>query len=153
MLLPLSDLRDPVSFLKGARISLYGSRDGRIEWIKDILWFMGHGLVLGANELQRANWDGFSIDLSDSDVARWCDRKIAVHYLTPQYAPIMHSAALGCTEDLFFLAILGTQGQHSEMALRPHGALSYLASIPCDAAHIPTARAALVRHLFGKETP
>ena len=165
-LFPLSDLRDPVAFLMGARVPINGVRDGRIEWVKDILWFMGHGLVWGASDLKQANWNGMSIDLADPDVARWCDRKIAealirtAHDGRVAWLAVTHSGAHGGKVWRVYFRDLDDVTDHAGTFGRDGGGcdpwtrnltIPMLANVWRDEAHLPTARAALIRALYGKE--
>lgn len=152
-LLPLSDLRDPVGFLKGARIPLHdtSSYPMRREWCVDTCVLR---LVSDEAWVACGLTPHLALDLSDPDVARWCDRKIAeivIARMRRTCAPMV-SAVLGISRKAWVVTTLHEDWRcfswdfYREESL----ALRTLDAVP---AHIPTARAALVRHLFGKETP
>ena len=153
----LSDLRDPASFLTGARIPLVHHLPmatwQRYEWIADRL--LARLCSDGAwVERVTPDWRFYCIDLSDPDVANWCDRKIAT--------------ALGSDrpDRLFLYAQIYGDGAAKGWAIgstswTPNGQCDewshregvpdapQLCSVPCDDTHLPAARAAILRALFG----
>ncbi len=146
MLLPLSDLRDPVSFLKGARIPITSTSGNRFEIVGDCAFIWDpYTCTYGSCPLEHMDWAWCSLDLSDPDVARWVDRKIAAAYSFPEVL-----AAVLCVFDgQWCIHLMGVK-YPSSVDARFDAAFE---GIPCDDDNIPTARAALLRALFGKETP
>lgn len=151
-LFPLADLRDPIGFLRGARIPVHSTSGNHIEIVGDaaLIWDPTT-LMHGSLPLAHGAWERWSLDPSDPDVARWCDRKIAEALGLPtddgaRLRPPRVNPELG------WLLICGLgypllPSSGIRKHLRPA-----LAGIPCDEAHIPAARRALVLALFGKET-
>lgn len=160
----LSDLQDPVRFLSGARLPVDGRSGGCFEHV-------GHALVSvpGRDEARVAwfwdeivDWSGLTIDPADPYTARWCDRRIA--------------EAIGGNPDLARLTIyqgdsedpwVGWRCGHYEgwtsannVGRKPAGTWVWskrpdldcpaLADVPCDEVHLPAARAALIRKLYGR---
>lgn len=173
-LFPLADLRDPIGTIRGGRFPLTSlERDTffpamEYQWAADCVIgidrehdALGYPLVernepsLWAHQIRALREHSLSrlaLDLTNEDVGRWVDRKIAKTLIARIMDGItVRSAVLGCTGDLFFLVCVGEIGQHTEIALRPHGEFACLASITPTASNIPTARAALLRALFGRE--
>lgn len=147
-LFALADLRDPASFLIGARIplTLAGSMATwqRYEWCTDRLL---------ARLCSDGVWDerpepylgSYFIDLSNPDVARWCDRKIA------EKIAIVN----GATEAITWGEIRISRGGGWDVrwsggsGTRLHNCgVEYLIDVP-HGQYITQARAALLRALFG----
>lgn len=163
-LILLSDLRDPVSFLSGARIPVEGRSGGCFEHVGHALVSVPEGNVarVGWHWDEYLDWSGLTIDPADPDVARWCDQKIAeATGRDPDNArlKIYH----GNAEDPWVGWRCGhhygwTSANNLSRApagtwvwsKRPELDCPALASVPCDEAHLPAARAALVRALYGK---
>lgn len=156
-LFALCDLRDPASFLAGSRIPLTLAGPmatwQRYEWIADRL--LARLCSDGAwVERVTPDWRFYCIDLTDPDVARWCDRKIATALGSDRpdrlflYAQIDgYGAAKGW-------AIGSTSWTRSgECDESSHGDgvpdVPLLFDVPCDEARLPSARAAILRALFG----
>jgi hypothetical protein len=91
-----------------------------------------------------------ALDLTDPDVARWCDRKIAEKV---NAGPVL-AAALGIEDDerTFSLCYMGPRGQYTEFPLRPANNLECLRGIIPTESNLATARAALLRALFGRKS-
>ena len=156
-LFPLSDLRDPVAFLMGARVPIIQS----FRAFHDIEWSRDRLIITLNRDDRRASIDtlrgevmeiGLSLDLSAPDVARWCDRKIAeivVSRMMRPYEPVI-GACLGIHRRAWVVVALHADGRCYSWGFYRDEAQSLL-SIPCTAANILTARAALIRALYGKE--
>lgn len=150
--LPLSDLRDPVGFLKGARVPLHdlapehpadewhycASYAVRVNLIQHQPGMAGPWLdFFAADEIPPAD---LALDLSDPDIARWCDRKIAGRVARHPFL----WAVLSCREG-FWEVIWGSDHEIGRCGM------SGLTDLPgCTTENIPTARAALLRALYGR---
>jgi hypothetical protein len=157
-LFALSDIADPAVFLAGAVIPLAPHPSLQMPPTNAYFWCRDHLIISDSEEgaamrINSADVDIFDvllIDLSDPDVARWVDRKIAEAMLTPSvYVQHVRSAVFGSTGHHFFLTLVGSLGEHSHMVVRPSGRPECLHGLPCDGTHIPAARARLLRVLFG----
>ena len=161
MLYPLSDLRDPLAFLSGARVPIAFvpfegevlKDDTRIEWSADRMF------CAGDDGCAQTLWHeielpllSFALDLADPDVARWTDRKIAevvaARILNRRYGPIV-SAVLGISRKAWVVTALHEDGRVYPWGFYREEAQA-LRFVPVAPDNIPTARAALVRALFGK---
>lgn len=164
MLLPLSDLRDPVSFLRGSRVPLAPkSCGGRWECVNGTIYQFIAGSLEAAEEYDdvadqsvpsRAAIRSLMLDLSDPDIARWCDRKIAaviIARMRRTYAPIV-SAILGVNRKAWVVTTLHEDGRCFSWGFYREESLA-LRTLDAVPANIPSARAALLRAFFGKETP
>ena len=159
-LLPLASLADPVAFLKGARIPVavsdpvHGARGG--EWVSDafLIWSPS-----SEGEHWREESIGWciafgSLDPADPDVARWCDRKI-VQMAHPVQASGITAAFLHVRRDVdtdaagWIMGVVMGSGIWLTFTIRAEPT-DRLAAVPCDEAHIPTARRALILALYGK---
>lgn len=145
--LPLADLRDPLGFLSGARVPLahqwplpYPS----VEWCVSRLLIERHDGTIRADSLRAETIQMLALDLSDPDVARWVDRKIAEAY----YGVPFYAAVLDICGGEWRLLTWSEQPNSQELLTAP-----CLAAITCGVESVPAARAALLRALFGKETP
>jgi hypothetical protein len=170
----LSDIRDPVAFLTGARIPLALNAPmatwERYEWASDRLLsrLCSDGVWIERHD--QINWGRFLLDLSDPDIARWCDRKIAHHPGTSTGHPelTIYRGDSGdpwrgwtCGMRLGWTSAnnacswpagtwTGTEwNPEQQQYLKPPFDCPALAAIPCDEANLPAARAAILRALFG----
>lgn len=155
---PLTNLREPSVFLQGARLPLLSTTRDRAEWIVDDAFYqIGDSFEreflrrwLDEDEDRPTGIDEdrlrrLSLDLADPDVARWVDRKIAESYDFPEVV-----AAVLCVFDgQWCIHLMGVKYPTS-MDARFDSAFD---GIPCDLAHVPTARAALLNAIYGKEKP
>jgi len=144
----LSALCDPMAFLTGARIpiTLAGpiATWQRYEWIADRLQAR---LCSDGAWVERVtpDWHLYFMDLTDPDVARWCDRKIATEIARSggnlgavTWGEIR---VIGGGWDVRWSGGSGT---------RLHNCgVEYLVDVPHGNQHIPAARAAILRALFG----
>ena len=178
MMFPLSDLRDPVAFLNGARVPLRSMSGRQTEWIGDDAFYRINDSFereslrywRDEDEEQPTGIDEdcarrLSLDLADPDVARWVDSKIAEKIAEllgsvvsrPTYAIInwghdyrarsfkrTHWHSTGCYVEW------NRDGTSRRAPVLDCHALADIE--PCNE-NIVRARAALVRALFGKETP
>jgi hypothetical protein len=147
-LFALSDLRDPTSFLTGARIPLAHHQPmatwQRYEWIADRL--LARLCSDGAwVERVTPDWRFYCIDLSDPDVARWCDRKIATEIARSggnlDAVTWGEIRVIGGGWDVRWSGGSGTRLNNC--------GVEYLVDVPHGSQHIPAARAAIIRALFG----
>lgn len=120
---------------------------GCYEWRVDGAWrFEGD-----EGRRQDLDWDWTALDPSDPDVARWCDRRIAFVVVARSWggtAPII-DAVLGLARSMWKITTLHSDGRCEVWGFYREESVA-LRAIPCDDAHIPTARAALVLALFGR---
>ena len=145
----LGELGDPMAFLIGARVPLTLAAPmatwQRYEWISDrlLVRLCSDGAWV---ELVTPDWRFYCIDLSDPDVARWCDRKIGktLGFVNPDHG------VLGCTNKWCFWWV-GDECPWFLADWRPELSRA-LSAIPCADANIPLARAAILRALFGVTT-
>lgn len=150
-LYPLTDLSDPVAFLKGARIPLTTLPPlSETEDIERAEWNVDGVLLVCADDVtlwhpnEQSAWRVFALDLTDPDVARWVDRKIA-------------GRATGAADNCLARLVI----YEGEWMIEVDGSLKRLracfdegyplASIPCIEPNISAARSALLRALFGRE--
>ena len=156
-LFALQDLRDPAAFLTGARIPLTLAAPmatwQRYEWIADRL--LARLCSDGAwVERVTPDWHLYFMDLTDPDVARWCDRKIATALGSDRPERLFLYAQTYGDGDAKGWAIGSTSwtpnGQCDEWSHRegvPDAPL--LRDVTCDDDHLPAARVAILRALFG----
>lgn len=143
----LSDIRDPLTFLAGARIPLTLAVPmatwQRYEWISDrlLVRLCSDGAWVERDE--KSDWNLYLMDLSDPDVARWCDRKIGEAFGFINY----EQAVFACNNGWTFWFV-GDECPWFLSDQRPN-INRLLADISCTDANIPIARAVLLRALFG----
>lgn len=149
--LPLSDLRDPLGFLSGARVPVIcGDPMRTCDRVERAEWCDNGALLFHPENVSfwypkgAAVWTMLALDLADPDVARWVDRKIAEAY----YGVPFYAAVLDICDGEWRLLTWSEQPNSQEPLTAP-----CLAAITCGAESVPAARAALVRHLFGREIP
>lgn len=91
---------------------------------------------------------GLSLDMVDPQVARLCDLRIAQRAL-PEQAANIAGAYLRAVDGAWSLLVIINGGQGVVgVPVRSSGD-DGLAGVPCDPEHVPHARAAIVRDLFG----
>ena len=141
----LSDLSDPVAFLTGARVPLITTDGRRAECAGDLLFVWSPITAsYGSCAVARMGCEPWlSMDLSEPDVTRWCDRQIAMSLGLPN----PEHAVLSYGNEWCFW-ILADECPRFIGDLRT-GLASVVRDIPCTDANIPLARAALLRALFG----
>jgi hypothetical protein len=115
----------------------------RYEWISDRLLVRLCSDRAWIERDEKIDWNMYLMDLSDPDVARWVDSKIA----TSLGLPNPEHAALSYGNEWCFW-ILADECPRFIGDLRTELA-NVVRDIPCTDANIPTARAALLRALFG----
>lgn len=157
-LFALSDLRDPMAFLTGARIpiTLAGPMATwqRYEWIADRLLARLCSGGAWVEPMVPLKWRLYYMDLSDPDVARWCDRKIAADLGSDRPDRLFLYVQNNCYGAGKGWAIGSTSWtRNGECDESSHGDgvpdVPLLFDVPCNDAHLPAARAAILRALFG----
>lgn len=159
-LLALSDLRDPAAFLTGARIPLTHQLPmaawQRYEWIADRLLarLCSDGAWVERVARIAPDWRLYFIDLSDPDVARWCDRKIATALGSDRPERLFLYVQIngyGAGKGWAIGSTSWTRNGECDESSHGDGVLDVplLFDVPCDDAHLPAARAAILRALFG----
>ena len=159
----LSDIRDPLAFLTGARVPLTLATPmatwQRYEWIADRLLVRLCSDRAWIERDEKIDWNLYLMDLSDPDVARWCDWKIAeIYQHLPRYADDIVANFRGAVQ--WSIGVVGYPiVDANQWRLRYNDGLhgggwlilrhDRLSNIPCLASNVPTARAALLRALFG----
>lgn len=142
-LFPLAHLWGPVAFLTGARIPLHDPRSTpmRWEWCGDTcLLELVSDRAWGACDLPA----DLALDLTNEDIARWVDRKIAEALsIPPEQAAFARLTFDAITQTYRIESFDGLQRLNER-------AITALGTGPLTA-NIPTARAALLRALFGRE--
>ncbi len=146
-LVSLADLRDPSAFLSGARLPLahrWPLPFTVVEWCASRLLIGWSDGSIRVDSLRLETVRMLALDLADPHVARWVDGKIAsIIYPDVIAATIV---ARGSREG-FGIACL--RASEAGVGTFTGALVPPLAGIPCDEANIPTARAALLRALFG----
>lgn len=148
----LREFRDAGAFLAGAIIPLvplpeFGPHaEASVFWCRDHMSLSAAGCenALRADSTILNNFDVASLDLTDPDVIRWCDRKIAealgIH--DPAFA------ALSRVGNRWVMFTLADELDHEIVGAHP-GLYDLLRTIPEDDEYLPDVRAALLRHLYG----
>lgn len=157
MMFPLSDLRDPFAFLNGARVPLRSTTSEEAEWIADDVFYRicdsyerGFLCIRLDEDTERPTGidpnlvRSLSLDLADPDVARWVDRRIAEGF----YGVPFYAAVLDICDGEWRLLTWSEVPNSQEPLTAP-----CLAAITCGVENVPAARTAIVRALYGKETP
>jgi hypothetical protein len=147
----LREFGDAGAFLAGATIPMVPLPEfnppagASIYWCRDhmIMSEAGREDALRADACDGKDFDVASLDMEEPDVARWCDRQIATSLGLPNPE---HAVLSDGNEWCFWL--LGNECPRFIGDLRA-GLASVVRDIPCTDANIPTARAALLRALFG----
>jgi hypothetical protein len=140
----LDEIADPTAFLTGARIPLGSPSGNRIEIIGEYLLICNYS---GELPLTRpvGHWSpGWRLDCADPAVATWVDRKIAATFdvYNPEYT------CLGRVDGEWVFWCLGEARGIVLIERRP-ALVSVLAHVPQHPDAVPTARAALLRALYG----
>lgn len=154
----LREFLDAGAFLSGARIPLTLAAPmatwQRYEWIADRLLARLCSDGAWVERIVLPDWSFYFLDLSDPDAARWCDRKIATALGSDRperlflYVQIDgYGAAKGWAIGSTSWTRNGECDESSHGDGVPDAPL--LAGVPCDHAHLPAARAAILRALFG----
>ena len=148
----LREFRDAGAFLSGAIIPLvplpeFGPpAEASVYWCRDhmILSEVGREDALRADATGRNDFDVASLDLSDPDVIRWVDRKIAkaLGIRDPAFA------ALSRIGNRWVMFTLADEREH-EIVGTHQGLYDLLHDIPEDDEYLPDVRAALLRHFYG----
>jgi hypothetical protein len=142
----LREFRDAGAFLSGARIPIthvWPLPFQSVEWAADHFVIENDGR-LWKDDIRPDTLMMLAIDLSDPDVIRWCDRKIAealgIH--DPAFA------ALSRVGNRWVMFTLADELDHEIVGAHP-GLYDLLRTIPEDDEYLPDVRAALLRHLYG----
>ena len=164
----LGELADPMAFLTGARIPMTLATPmatwQRYEWISDRLLVRLCSDRAWVERDGKIDWNLYLMDLSDPDVARWVDRKIGALTYVSGDGWTLRIARRVCREERGGWSMKRT-GIAAQFPVWNRQGRAYrntsnhdrlcrldcpaLATIPCDEAHLPTTRAALLRALFG----
>lgn len=152
----LEELADPMAFLTGARIPLahlWPMPFPAVEWIATRILIEG-STGPRFDTIRRETTLMLGLDCSHPDVARWCDRKIATALGSDRpdrlflYAQI---GGFGVGKGWAIGSTSWTRDGECDESSRGNGVpdAPLLFDVICDDAHLPTARAAILRALFG----
>ena len=163
----LDELADPMAFLTGARVPLthlWPVPFRAVEWVVDrILIDAESGPRFDSIRPETVIMLG--IDCANPDVARWVDRKIGALTYVSSNEWTLQIARRVCREERGGWSMKRTGIAAQFPVWNRHGRACRntsnhdrlcrldcpaLATIPCDEAHLPTARAALLRAFFGR---
>lgn len=172
----LGEIRDPVGLLMGARIPIIEAGApaewARLEWVVDrlLVRLCPEGVWLEKRSIP--DWRAYSVDCAHPNVAAWADEKIDAATVTGLRVAhprlVLYRGDSGDPWDGWVCSGRTGWATQNNLAAWPPGTWTglrwdeaekryvrppydcpSLASVPWDEAHIPHARAAILRDLFG----